>query len=785
MAISKSAYSLKSFITIISVLALAACQDDDPKDSPATNTDPIANQYQFERIATLPVYLNTHINDPTVADNIAASSDGDTLIYIDSINQQIGFIDITDAVTPEADGIIALNGTPHDIAAAGSFALVTVDTSANYIYPSGELAIFNIDSRNLVNTLTLDGQPESVSISPNQRYAVITIENQRDAALGDGAPPQTPAGFVYILDMIGEPATWTYRHIPLSNIADLYGTDPEPESVDINSDNIAAITLQENNHIVLVDLGSGEIINHFSAGSQSVVDIDISADKNLTYTDTLTNQAREPDGIQWLNKQYFITANEGDLNGGTRDLSIFNANDTQATPTSLNIEPLLISLGHYNDQQSPHHGNQPENITVASFLKQPYAFISSRYGNAVLVHSIDEKIGVPDLGTEPYQILPTPAQPSGMLAIPQRNLFIVSSQADDQGNQVRSAISIYQLRKNTASYPTLTSGAQQNSSHPIYWGALSGFSVHPDNNDIGYSVADNSIQPSRLYTLDIDIKTTPQITQQTFLLDTQNEIKNIAPSLVNPDDTVNLDLEGITYINNDNIWLVAEGIGDRSDANTTQNLLLNINISGVINEVVFLPTQTDDRQLRHGLSGITHMSVDVEGSLTTYLYISFQRPWSGDVTDHTRIGRYEINPNQTNEENWGFYSYPLEQPTDTKNGQWVGLSAIANINNDYIAVIERDNQQGNSAEIKRLYKFSIKGVSPGSEQEGTPSFPTLEKYLVKDLTAKEAIYGGQILEKTEGLGVDVNSGTTWIVNDNQASINSNGETRLIRHGFLF
>ncbi len=805
MAISTLKHSLLSFTAILSVLTLSACFDDEKKTPTEGNntTNYIASDYQFERIATIPVYLNTDINEHTVADSVAATTDGDTLIYTNSSHQQLGFIDLTDAINPEADGVLALNGTPHDIEAAGNFALVTVDTSANNQYPSGELAIINIDSRNLVNTLALDGQPDSISISPDQRYAVVTIENQRDVTLGDGSPPQLPAGYIYIIDMVGEPANWVYRHIQLTGIAELYSADPEPESVDINSDNIAAITLQENNHIVLIELSSGEIINHFSAGSQTLTGIDTVADKHIDYTDTLSDQRREPDGIQWLNNQYVITANAGDLSGGTRDLSIYNTAESQQTPTNHRVEPLLAALGHHNDLHSPDFGNQPNHIIVATYLQQKYAFISSRYGNAVFVHTIDEVDNVASISPEPYQVLPTPAQPSGLLAIPKRNMVVVTGQTDDQSKNVRSAISIYQLQKAISSYPRLISSPQENDNSPIAWGALSGLSTHPGNNDIAYSVADNSIQPSRFYTLDIDLYTTPpQVTQEILLLDTSDIIKGISPALVNSDNTVNLDLEGITYIDDDNIWLVAEGQGDKSDANTTKNLILKIDINGNISDIVHLPTLTNDRQLSHGLSGITHMNLNINDTPSTYLYVSFQRAWSGDKEGHTRIGQYELKPDranqETNEEHWGFYSYPLETPTNTKNNEWVGVSAIANIDNNYIAVIERDNQAGRSAEYKRLYRFSTIAafdpnepsanqarITTGTEQEGTPTFPILKKLLVKDLTGIRAIYGGQTLEKIEGLGVDLNSGTAWIVNDNNASSVGNGETQLIRHGFLF
>ncbi len=43
----------------------------------------------------------------------------------------------------------------------------------------------------------------------------------------------------------------------LHRLASYGGRDPEPESVDINEDNEAVVTLQENSHIVIVNLVTG------------------------------------------------------------------------------------------------------------------------------------------------------------------------------------------------------------------------------------------------------------------------------------------------------------------------------------------------------------------------------------------------------------------------------------------------------------------------------------------------------------------------------------------------
>ena len=101
----------------------------------------------------------------------------------------------------------------------------------------------------------MPGQPDSVAISPDERYAAIVIENERDEDVNDGLIPQLPAG----LAADPRPA----RRCALRTVrADRPGrrsrpSDPEPEYVDINRRNEAVVSLQENNHLAIVDLAQG------------------------------------------------------------------------------------------------------------------------------------------------------------------------------------------------------------------------------------------------------------------------------------------------------------------------------------------------------------------------------------------------------------------------------------------------------------------------------------------------------------------------------------------------
>ena len=204
-------------------------------------------------------------------------------------------------------------------------AVVGINTSEDFVNTSGELAVINIDSRKIVRRIPLGGQPDSVIVSPDKKYIAIAIENERDEDLEevDGRPPQLPAGFLVIVDTDpkgsypfqtdSSPTFWTTRKVELTNLPNiLYPEDPEPEYVAINEDNIAVVTLQENNGLVLVDLEKGEVLKSFNAGSASLDQIDTIEDAIINQVDSDTI-LREPDGVTWIGTEYFATAVSNNL----------------------------------------------------------------------------------------------------------------------------------------------------------------------------------------------------------------------------------------------------------------------------------------------------------------------------------------------------------------------------------------------------------------------------------------------------------------------------------------
>ena len=374
--------------------------------------------------------------------------------------------------------------------------------------------------------------------------------------------------------------------------------------------------------------------------------------------------------------------------------------------------------------------------------------------------------------------------PEGGHAIPKRNLYVVASEVDDRGDNVRSTISIYRYGFKMPSYPTIVSLPRADGT-PIAWSALSGLAAEirqtavvasgkgkkkgaaGKSSNILYAVEDSFYKKSRIFTIDTSAFPA-KITSELRLMDSMDVLKNTLPfgaNLVNVDKTVNLDMEGIAVSKKGGFWVCSEGAGTVGDAArpvTSNNYLIKIGgttttSTGMIEKVVLLPADVNAKQVRFGFEGCAEGS----GLFADTVVVVFQREWTGET--QARIGAY----NQVTGV-WTFYFYPLDA-VESQNGGWVGLSDISplGVGGEFL-VIERDNMAGPDAVIKRIYKIDLGMHSPGD---------TVTKTLVRDVYPDLKERSGIVVEKVEGLTVD-GAGGVWLVNDNDGLSNNNGETQL-------
>ena len=783
--------SALAFAITLSLGALSGCSDDDDKsslassvaassdaqNSSAASSSAAAVAMTFNRLSTFAVCeqldATCNVDDETVAEIVTASNDGNTLIYTDGVQNSLGFIDITDAAMPKKMGTVVLAGEPTSVAVVGNYVVAGVNTSADYVNTSGELAIIDLATQMIVRTLDLGGQPDSVAVSPDGKYIAVAIENERDEDLGDGMPPQLPAGFLMVVDVADTVDAWAARKVELVNLDDmLFPADPEPEFVSINSDNIAVVTLQENNHIAMVDLASGAVTASFSAGTVDLVNIDATEEGELHFTESLDGVVREPDGVTWMGTEYFATANEGDMDGGSRGFSIFDKNGNVIWDAGNMLEHLAARFGHYPDERAGNKGNEPENVAYGMYGDTGYLFVNAERAGLVFVFDVNDP-------TAPLfkQALPAGVGPEGALAIPSRNLVIVANEKDARADKLRSSVMVYQLGDGTAQYPTIESVNRDNDT-PIGWGAMSGLAAGTDNTL--YAIEDSFYNSNRIFTLDVSAQPA-KLTAETTLMDSNDVLasmpaadlaeddiaragvfdKHDLMAMINSDKSVNLDPEGIAVASDGGFWLASEGagtVGDDTRPIESLNLLLKVATTGVIEKAITLPEAVNAMQVRFGFEGVT----EADGKV----YVAFQRAW-GDETE-VRIGIYDIAM-----ESWEFVFYPLDAK-ESQAGGWVGLSDITAIGSGKFLVLERDNQNGFDAAIKRIYEIDLMSVAAGS---------TVTKTLVRDLMADLRQTKGMVPEKIEGLAV-TSEGDVYIVNDNDGVDDNSGETQLMNLGKL-
>lgn len=383
----------------------------------------------FNRISTFPVIANMaageDVSRASSAEIISVSEDGNRLIYTDSPLGVLGLIDITDPRAPKPLGNVVLDGEPTTAHIIGDRAFVAVNTSASYTQPSGRLVTVDIASAREIASCDIGGQPDSVAVAPDGSFLAIAVENERDEDAGDGGLPQMPAGFVVKLPLNGTEADCAgLQRIELTGLAGIGGEDPEPEFVDINAAGEIVVTLQENNHIVVIG-PDGRVASHFSAGEVVLEGVDTKTDGRLSFTETTAPLRREPDGVKWIDADHFAIANEGDWKGGSRGFSIFRKDGTLIHDSGASLERAIAEIGHYPEKRSRAKGVEIESVEFARYGNTPYLFVVSERASIVAVYELSD-LAHPKL----VQLLPSGISPEGAVAIPSRNLLATANEAD-------------------------------------------------------------------------------------------------------------------------------------------------------------------------------------------------------------------------------------------------------------------------------------------------------------------------------------------------------------------
>ena len=693
----------------------------------------------FNRIASFSIAKNSEAGaeNETSAEIITATPDGMTLVYSDSPLGVVGMIDIADPAAPKPKAVVAVDGEPTAVAVIGDIAFAGVNTSENFTTPSGKLVAIDIGGGEVSASCDLAGQPDSIAAAPDGAFLAVAIENERDEDLGDGGLPQLPGGSVQIVPVAdGAMDCDAIITADVTGLAFVAPEDPEPEFVDVNSQGQIAVTMQENNHIVILN-ADGSVASHFSAGAVNLENVDVAEERALTFDGKQPARLREPDAVQWLDDDRLAIANEGDWNGGSRGFTIFNKDGDELFESGLSLEYEAAMLGHYPEKRSGNKGVEPEGMEVGAFGDDRYLFVLLERSSLVGVYR--DTGGAPEF----VQALPSGVGPEGAVAIPSRGLFVTANEVDFiEDGGVRAHVMIYQLQDAEPAYPQIRSVMEDG--RPIGWGALSGLAADPEVAGKLYAVSDSfyAMQPS---IFEIDATETPAVITKRITV-----TRNGAPAQL-------MDLEGIVADGDGGFWLASEGRTDRM----IPHGLYHVNGEGEIETSVAFPPELLAVEKRFGSEGVTKVG--------DTLWIAIQRQWQDDPENTVKLVSYN-----TESKEWGAVRYATEAPAEKG---WVGLSEIT-AHGDWMYIVERDNQIGAAAAIKRLYRVAMAEMKPAALGG---DLPVVKKELVRDFLPDMAALNGFIVDKIEGFAIDA-AGVGYAVTDNDGVDDSSGETLFFKAG---
>jgi len=558
--------------------------------------------------------------------------------------------------------------------------------------------------------------------------------------VAEGALPQLPGGYLVTLALAGPPSRWSTTRVDLTpSLRGVDGVvapeDLEPEYVSIDDRNRVAVTLQENNALAVVDLRRNRVVSAFSAGTVDLAGVDTEENGTIDPSGSLADVPREPDGVAWVGDGLLATANEGDLDGGSRGWSIFDARTGRVVwDAGSSFDRLAIRAGLYPESRSENKGTEPENITVATIKGRRYAFVGAERGNFVAVYDLAQP-------RRPrfVQVLPVTNGPEGLLAIPARGLFVVSSETDVPDSTLRSAITVFGLGRGAPEFPQLVSGDR--AGQPIGWGALSALAAEPDRPGRLWSVSDSYYSPTRLYAIRADRR------------GWQPALITRALTVTEDGQPVSVDAEGLAVRPGGGFWLAAEGAtGDRNE-------LLLLDARAEVRRRVPLPADVAAGLAGRGLEGVA-----VTGAgRSEQVVVALQSPRTGDPAGVTRIGRYQV-ATQT----WSWFGYPLSA------GSSVGLSEIVALGGDRYALLERDDLSGPTAALKQITTVDL------SRTAGGGPLPLLSKRVVRDLLPDLRATNGWVQEKVEGLAVS--GGRVYLATDDDGVEDATGETVFLNLG---
>lgn len=402
----------------------------------------LQNKTGLERVATYKM--------PGGKAEISASTiDGKQLVVTEADLGSISILNIEDVKNVKTVKQISFKSisekaevTSVAVTPDGKYALAAVRTGDDVTNANkGFVAAVDLAKLETVKVYDVGVGPDSIAVSKNGLYAVVAIEDEEinlEKDEVDMSKTVRPGSIAVISFTDGDALKGevTNVSVDLSTTGNgaIYPHDPQPEYVAISPDSLtAAVTLQENNAVAIVDLKEKKVVKTFGLG-ETKHKADLKADDVISITEDMTARP-EPDGIAFSEDgKYLLTANEGDLGkdefkdkvkSGGRNIMVWDL-DGNAVYDSLElVDKAAAQAGLYPDKRSANRGSEVENLTIGNINGKPFLAVAAERDNAILFFDVTDPKNPVYKG-----LIPSGGEsPEGIHKVNGRDLFVSSDEA--------------------------------------------------------------------------------------------------------------------------------------------------------------------------------------------------------------------------------------------------------------------------------------------------------------------------------------------------------------------
>ncbi|WP_459502442.1 choice-of-anchor I domain-containing protein [Bacillus sp. C1] len=385
------------------------------------------------------------------AEITASTPDGNTLVVTEADLGQIQILSIADLENIKVLGNVSFKEvhseaevTSVTVTPNGKYALASFRTGDNLYHANkGQVAVVDLASQRVVKSYEVGVGPDSVALTADGKTLIICNEDEENDPNDENEvnmkKTKRPGSISMITFPDGDVTRGEHVELPIhmNNVGNgaIYEHDPQPEYVAISpKGDKAAVTLQENNAIAIVDIAGERIENIFGLGT-TTHKADLQKDGTISFQDEITARL-EPDGVTWdPSGRFLVTANEGDLSknelkdgvkSGGRNITVWSQEGSLVYDSMNLIDEKIAVAGLYPDNRSENRGSEVENVATGKIKDSPILAMAAERANAVLFFDMTIPMFPVYIGLAPS----AGAAPEGIHKVNGRDVFVSADEGD-------------------------------------------------------------------------------------------------------------------------------------------------------------------------------------------------------------------------------------------------------------------------------------------------------------------------------------------------------------------